>query len=130
ALVREAVLQARRRTQRSGEEVRLDGVRQHTLAPDRAGAAALAADAARHVRRRGIAAVVERAPWILRRCPRRERRRLEAGQLTGDHIAGPVVSGPPAERRRPSLVVPCDDGAVGVDADALIDDDRDASVPP
>ena len=78
-LVREGVLQPARRAQRAGEERRADGVRQHALALHRAGAATRAADAAGDVRRRGVAAVVERG-WWRRDGARRERRRLEAEQ--------------------------------------------------
>ena len=84
ALVRERVLQARRRSQRPGEERRRDRVREHALARDRAGAAARAADAAGHVRRRGVAAVVERG--------RRARRRRRGANGAGSNPASKPVT--------------------------------------
>ena len=129
AFVRERVLQPRRRPQRAGEEWRQHGVRQNALARDDARASRFAGHATSHVRRRGVAAVAELARR-LRRSSRRERRGLVADQHPRDDVAGRVVAGPAAARRKPRLVVPRDNPIVFTKGDALIDYVREAVVLP
>ena len=114
-LVRERVLQTRRRSQRTGEERRRDRVRQHALAR-RPCRCRRSAPPTQPVTYDGAALLpLLNAGRRRRRRSRRERRRLEAGEHAGDDVARRVVAGPAAERRRPRLVVPRDDRAVGVE---------------
>ena len=55
---------------------------------------------------------------------------LEAGEKSGDDVAGCVPAGTATTRRRPALVVPRDDRAFGIERDALIDDVGHAVVLP
>ena len=87
ALVRERVLQARRRAQRAGPERRDDVVHEHAFALDRSGAFARAANVARHVRRHAVAVVVERRGRGRGRAGI-ERLWLKAGEKSGDHVPG------------------------------------------
>ena len=127
AFLRERILQARGRAQRTGEERRRHGMRQHALASDGAGAVVLAADAARDIRGHRVAAVVE-ILRIGRARARLHRLRREAKQQARRDIARRVVAGTVAERRRPCLVVPRDDVPLRVETDLLIDDERQAVV--
>ena len=129
AFVGERVLQARWRPQRSGEERRLHGVREHALAGDDPGASGFAAGTACDVRRCSVRAVAKFTRWLAR-SPRRERLRREPGERPGDDVARRVVAGPAAARREPRFVVPRGDAAGRVDTDALIDRVREPVVLP
>ena len=99
------------------------------LALDRARAIARSVDAAGEIRRNGVAAVPERTARRAGRA-RRRRRRLEADEHPGNDVAGLIVPGTPAERRRPRLAVPRGDRPAAIDGGALIDHVREAVVFP
>ncbi len=92
-LVREGVLEPRWRSQWPGEEHGPGGVREHPLTLDRPGAAAMAAHATDNVRGGSVAAVLVRAGIL---CLRRlvDGHGLEAGEKTGDDVAGSSRSWP------------------------------------
>ena len=130
ALVSERVLQTLRCPQRPGEKRRAHAVRQHALAAHDTGAILAAADAAGDVGRRGVQVVVERRRRRGRRRARRHGRGLHAEQVSRHHVAGRGIAGTPAAAGRPGLVVPRDDLAVGIQADALVDDEQVSVVLP
>src|SRR5438105_4230731 len=100
ALVREGVLQTSWGPERSGPKGRRDAVRQDTLARHRPRTAAAAADTAGDVRWRRIVAIAK-CRGIGRGRLGREGGWLKAGQKACDDIAGGVVAGTIAARRRP-----------------------------
>ena len=115
----------RRSGDRSGpvKNERLHVVRQHALAADRAGAAAPAGHAARHVRRRGVAAVVERVRRPARAFVARTSRARGRRSRPVIDVARAFVARPTAECRRPRLRNPtrrCSRSRI--EAGALIDD--------
>ena len=59
---------------------------------------------------------------------RREVRRRESQQRTGDDVPGPVGSRTVAQARRPRLVIPRDDVAAGIERGPLIDHIRGAVI--
>ena len=90
----------------------------------------VAADAPRDIRRSGVEVVVERR---VRRAAPAPVGRMPPGSTrpgTGDDVAGRVATGPATAGGRPGLVIPDADGAAGIEADALIDDEGVAVVLP
>ena len=119
-LVREGVLEPRRRAQRSGPEARFDVVREHAAALYSPGAAG-------EVRRHTVAVVVDSRRRGTSRSGR-ELRRRESQQRTGDDVPGPVGSRTSAQARRPRLVIPRCDVPAGIERSPLVDHKRVAVI--
>src|SRR5258706_420787 len=119
----ECVLQTRRRSQGSREKRRRHVVRKNALASNVSCAATAPIHRPGDVRRNGIV-VIREVRWIRRRSSRRKGRRLETREKSGNDISRIVCAGPAAERRGPCFIVPCENRAVLIDTDALVDDER------
>src|SRR5579863_10324387 len=117
--MREGVLQARGRSQRTRPEWRYDVVYQHAFALDATCALARAANPAGEIGWHAVAVVVE--------CGGRRRGRagikrfgLKAREKSGDDVAGGAGSRTIAEGWRPRFVLPRDDVSLRIDTRALI----------
>src|SRR5262249_45901686 len=125
--LRERVLQASRRTQRSGEERRWDRMGEYTLAGDRARAVVCATDAAGHICRDSVLSVVK-VLGVGRLRARLYGLWRKAKQQPRRDVARRVIPWTVTEVRGPRLVIPRDDVAVGVEPGLLIHHERQTVV--
>jgi len=122
-LMRERVLQARRRPQRPRPERRHDVMHQHPLACYRTRILTRSPNLSGHIRRHPVAVVIEPGR-CRRRSSRYKRIRREAEQHPCDDIPRRPCARPVSQPRRPCLVVPRHDVARCIQPRAFIHQKR------